>query len=158
MTAMTMNNQRITLLNASYEVLNSNLSMQKAARLLSLGKAIVEEADASGRFLRDWAWPRVLRLTYHVKVAYNRIYGPPRVSKRGVLVRDKHICAFDNCKNYAATIDHVLPRSRGGKNNWENLVAACTHCNHKKRNRTPEEAGMVLKWKGYVPTKAQLYA
>jgi 5-methylcytosine-specific restriction endonuclease McrA len=156
MTAMT--HQPITLLNASYEVLSANLSLQKAARLLSLGKATVEESDDSGRFLRDWAWPKVLRLTYHVKVAYNRIYGPPRVSKRGVLTRDQNVCAFGECKNHASTIDHVQPRSRGGQNTWQNLVAACSSCNHKKGNRTPQEAGMTLKWKPYVPTKAQLFS
>jgi hypothetical protein len=147
----------IVLLNASYEVLSPNLSVNKAARLLALGKAIVEES-VPGRFLGEWAWPKVLRLTYYVKVAHNRIYGPPRVSKRGVLVRDNYICAFDNCKNHAGTIDHVIPRSRGGKNTWQNLVAACSKCNHRKGNRTPEEAGMRLKWRGYVPTKAQLFS
>lgn len=146
--------QPITLLNASYEVLSANYSANKAARLLALGKAIVQET-VPDRFLGQWEYPKVLRLTYWVKVAHNKIHGPPRVSRRGVLIRDKFTCAY--CGKPGTTIDHVHPRSRGGKNTWQNLVTACGSCNHKKRNRTPEEAGMILLWKGYMPTKAQIF-
>lgn len=146
----------IRLLNASYEPLSENYSVHKAARLLALGKAIVEEG-VPGRFLGEWVYPKVLKLTYYVQIAYKKIYGAPRVSKRGVLERDQRICAFDKCQNIATTIDHVQPRSRGGKNTWQNLVAACSKCNHRKGNRTPQEAGMVLKWTPKVPAKAQLF-
>jgi hypothetical protein len=152
MTATT--TQPITLLNASYEVLDANYATNKAARLLALGKAIVQES-VPDRFLGQWEYPRVLRLTHWVRVAQNRIYGPPRVSKRLVLIRDKHTCAF--CGREGHTIDHIHPRSRGGQNTWQNLVTACTNCNHKKGSRTPKEAGMKLLWEPYVPTKAELY-
>jgi hypothetical protein len=154
MTAMTMNHEPITLLNASYEVLSANVTLQKAARLLSLGKATVEEA-VPGRQLGGWAWPKVLKLTYYVKIAHDKLYGAPRVSKRGVLLRDNRTCAY--CGEFASTIDHVHPRSRGGKNTWQNMVAACLSCNHKKGSRTPEEAHMTLKWEGYVPKRTALH-
>lgn len=56
--------------------------------------------------------------------------------------RDGHRCGY--CNRYANTIDHVMPRSRGGRNVWENVVAACGPCNHSKASRTPKEAGMRL--------------
>lgn len=151
MTAMA---QPITLLNASYEVLSARYTPQKAARLLSLDKATIEEADPD-RKLGQWDYPVVLRLKYFVKVAYEKLHGVQRVSKRGVLDRDHRRCAY-NLSHEATTIDHIFPRSRGGKNTWQNLVAACGPCNRKKRNRTPEEADMKLLITPFVPKKSQL--
>ena len=63
-------------------------------------------------------------------------------------------CVYCNSKN-ELTIDHVIPKSRGGKNTWENLVTCCKKCNAKKDNKTPKEAGMKLKVKLYRPTYQQ---
>lgn len=153
MTAMALA-QPITLLNASYEVLSARVTPQKAARLLALDKATIDQADPE-RKLGRWDYPVVLRLKYFVKVAYEKINGAPRVSKRGVLTRDNRRCAY-NLSHEATTIDHIFPRSRGGKNSWKNLVAACGPCNRRKRNRTPEEADMKLLVTPFVPTKQQL--
>jgi 5-methylcytosine-specific restriction endonuclease McrA len=65
-----------------------------------------------------------------------------RVTREGVMRRDGHTCAY--CCGRADTVDHVLPRSRGGGDNWFNLVAACQSCNGLKGDRTPQEAGMSL--------------
>lgn len=143
----------IRLLNASYEVLNENYRPNKAARLLALGKAVIEEADETRTF-GQWLYPKVLRLVKFVQISYDKLHGPPRVSKRGVLIRDNRTCAY--CGDHATTIDHVHPRSKGGKNTWQNMVAACLKCNHKKGSRTLEECGMTLQWKGYVPKRTQL--
>lgn len=141
----------IRLLNASYAVLDENYSLQKAARLLALGKAIVEEA-VTGRYLRPgWAYPKVIRLVKYVRVSYAKLYGTPRISKRGVLMRDNHVCAY--CGQAGHTVDHILPRSRGGGTSWMNLVAACQKCNGKKSDRTPEEAGMTLLVEPTVPRR-----
>lgn len=70
-------------------------------------------------------------------------------TRDGILTRDKHTCAY--CGGKATTIDHILPRSRGGGDTWMNLIAACTSCNGFKRDRTPDEAGMRLRWQPYVP-------
>ena len=144
----------IVLLNASYEPLAHNISMQRAARLLSKGKAVVHEAD-EGRFLRHWPWPKVLVLVQYVKVAYDKLYGPPPYSKRGVLTRDGHKCAYCR-RGGAGTIDHVQPRSKNGATSWLNCVASCLDCNGRKANRTPEEAGMKLLVTPYVPSRLAL--
>jgi len=69
-----------------------------------------------------------------------------RLSRRNIFVRDRHVCQYCGRRFARAelTIDHVVPRSRGGRDTWTNLVLACMACNLKKRNRTPEEAGMPL--------------
>ncbi len=72
-----------------------------------------------------------------VKVPYNR---HTAMSRRAVFARDGHRCGY--CGAPADSIDHVVPRSRGGSNVWENVIAACRACNLRKRDRTPEEAGM----------------
>jgi 5-methylcytosine-specific restriction endonuclease McrA len=71
------------------------------------------------------------------------------VSRRGVLRRDEHRCAY--CGGHAATVDHVLPRSRGGPDTWDNLVACCVRCNNLKGNRTPEEKGWTLRVRPRAP-------
>lgn len=154
--AISAKTRHIALLNASYEPLGM-LSMQKAARLLALGKAVVHEADESGRKLGSWAYPKILRLVRYVQVNYKKIYGTPQLTKRGILLRDNRICAY--CGGEANTIDHVIPRSRckGNPNTWLNTVSACFKCNNAKRDRTPEEAKMpLLHAKPFIPTRAQL--
>lgn len=83
--------------------------------------------------------------------------GPVRYSKRGVLARDCHRCAY--CGRRGTTIDHVLPRCQGGKSTWLNCVAACEKCNGAKKGRTPEQAGMkFLPGAGpFVPTRAEVW-
>jgi 5-methylcytosine-specific restriction endonuclease McrA len=71
-------------------------------------------------------------------------------SMTAVLRRDKNTCGY--CGDFATTVDHVLPRSRGGPNSWANLIAACLTCNQLKADATPEEAGMALLWQPRVPT------
>lgn len=79
--------------------------------------------------------------------------------KRAILVRDSYICAYqhrlgkkdkkgkpDGCTYKADTVDHIIPKSKGGPNTWTNLIAACKWCNNKKADRTPKEAGMKLLW------------
>lgn len=143
----------IVLLNASYEPLSTNVTLKRAARLLVKGKAVVLEG-AKGRFLRDWPWPKVLILVKYVRIAHDVLYQQPTVSRKGVLRRDGHRCAY--CGEYAGTIDHVLPKSRGGAMTWVNLVAACVRCNSNKKNRTPDEAGMPLRTKPHVPSRLAL--
>jgi 5-methylcytosine-specific restriction endonuclease McrA len=81
----------------------------------------------------------VIRLRYVVKVPYHR---KTSLSRRAVFARDNHRCQY--CGGVAESIDHVMPRSRGGQHAWENVVAACRKCNLGKRDRTPDEAGMRL--------------
>jgi 5-methylcytosine-specific restriction endonuclease McrA len=73
-------------------------------------------------------------------------------SKKNVLVRDGFICAYCGAKRQRLTIDHIIPKSKGGKANFENCVSSCKPCNNKKGDRTPREALMYLKVKAYQPT------
>jgi 5-methylcytosine-specific restriction endonuclease McrA len=136
------------LLNASYEPLCVIPLFRAVVLVLDERADIVEAGDGEVRSPSvSLPIPSVIRLRYFVRVPYRR--GHP-VSRRGVLSRDHHRCQY--CDKRADTIDHVLPRSRGGGHTWENLVAACRRCNHRKDDRTPEEAGMRLARQPVAPT------
>lgn len=95
----------------------------------------------------------VLIVPQHIrlKVAHKeRIWRVPAVSRREVLRRDKHMCQY--CGSIKKlTIDHVIPRSRGGTHTWDNVVTACERCNSRKGDRTPQEAGMLMRTKPKAP-------
>jgi 5-methylcytosine-specific restriction endonuclease McrA len=97
--------------------------------------------------------PRVVRLIHYVVTRW-RYHSGPGWSRGGVLARDRRRCGY--CGAHATTIDHVLPRSRGGRNSWLNTVAACGGCNQRKSDRTPAEAGMPLRITPAVPSWAAL--
>lgn len=128
------------VLNASFEPL-SVVSARRAVCLLLADKAELLEADEG--LIRSTSLtlpsPAVIRLAYMVRVPRHRIAA---ASRRAVFARDDHRCQY--CGARADSIDHVVPRSRGGGDGWDNLAAACRDCNSRKRNRTPIEAGMRL--------------
>lgn len=143
----------VLVLNADNTALHT-VSVKHAIGMLVREVAIVEEAR-EGEGIGPYPWPLVLRLVRYVKTAF--LYArPPGWTKRGVLKRDRHTCAY--CGAYAATVDHLLPQSRGGPNSWTNTVAACGPCNLAKANRTPAEAGMPLRLRAYAPSRAELTA
>lgn len=92
---------------------------------------------------RTFTLPSILRLLKRVRP---RRDAPVRFSRRNVYIRDKHKCQYCGVivDPKEITCDHVIPRSRGGKTSWENVVAACHDCNLKKGSRLPEEIGMRL--------------
>lgn len=136
--------QRLTLvLNASYEPINV-VSARRAITLVLRGAAYIE--DLSPYTIRTARLtipiPSVVRLrVYRRMPRQNRA-----VSRRNIMLRDRHTCQY--CGGVfapkALTLDHVIPRSRGGAGSWENLVACCYPCNNRKADRTPSEAGMPL--------------
>lgn len=135
----------VLVLNATYEPL-SVVSVKRAIVLLLKEKAeLVEAARAKLRSEHlSLPVPLVIRLVYFVKIP-RRISLP--VTRRGVLSRDNYTCQYCGAtplRKYL-TVDHVVPRSRGGKTTWENVVTACERCNGKKGNRTPAEANMKLR-------------
>lgn len=87
--------------------------------------------------------PRVLVLQAYARVPVGRI----RFSRHNIFVRDEHTCQYcgRDLPRKQLNLDHVVPRSQGGKTNWENVVASCIPCNVKKGGRTPRQAGMVLR-------------
>jgi 5-methylcytosine-specific restriction endonuclease McrA len=132
---------RTLVLNAGFEPL-AVVSFKRALVLVMNQKATIIAADAehpvwgsSGSYDR----PSVILLTRYVRIPSTRLIP---VSRRGVLRRDSQRCAY--CGGAANTIDHVLPRSRGGQDTWENLVACCLRCNNAKSDRTPGEMGWKL--------------
>ncbi len=131
---------RALVLNATYEPL-SVVSSRRALCLMIADKAEMIEADdvVFHSESLEFPSPAVVRLNYMVKAPRRRV---ANVSRRAVFVRDDYRCQY--CGSGADSIDHVIPRSRGGLDDWDNLAAACRSCNSTKRNRTPAEAGMRL--------------
>ncbi len=137
----------VLVLNAGYEPLH-RVSVHHAIHMLVRGVAVVEESVAGSTF-GPYPLPRVLRLVRYVAMRWRYRHGHvPACTKAGVRSRDGR-CAY--CGGPADTVDHVLPRSRGGASSWMNLVAACSPCNSRKADRTPAEAGMELLLTPYVP-------
>jgi 5-methylcytosine-specific restriction endonuclease McrA len=132
--------RRALVLNASYEPL-SIVSSRRAVCLLLAEKAELVECDEGVVRSANVSIPvpTVVRLRYMVRVPRRAVAA---VSRRAVFARDEYRCQY--CGARADSIDHVVPRSRGGSHVWENLAAACRPCNMKKRDRTPDEAGMRL--------------
>lgn len=134
---------RVLLLNASFEPL-AVVTSKRAICLLLAGKAeCLQEALEGAAFRSEnlsLPAPSVLRLSRYVRVPYRRAVP---MSRAGVLRRDGRRCAY--CTKRADTIDHVIPRSRGGAHSWENCVAACRACNARKADRLIDELGWTLR-------------
>lgn len=139
---------RTLVLNAGYEPL-AVVSFKRALVLVLNGKATVVAADAAHPVFgstRSWERPSVILLSRYVRIPVTRRVP---VSRRGVLRRDSQRCGY--CGRAASTIDHVVPRSRGGGDSWENLVACCLRCNNSKGDRTPAEMGWSLRTTPKMP-------
>jgi 5-methylcytosine-specific restriction endonuclease McrA len=93
-------------------------------------------------------WPSVIRLSRYINVPYKKVV----LTRKNILRRDLYKCSYCGRGDLPLTIDHVIPRARGGVDSWENLVCACTICNNKKGDRTPEEANMSLANRPFKPS------
>ena len=139
---------RVLVLNSDYTPLNVT-TIRRGFILVIKGKAEVLREDTQkivttvGEFIR----PLVIRLLNYVRFSSS----PLKLNRKRLYRRDDGQCVYCGNKK-GLTIDHVLPKSRGGKNTWTNLVTCCSPCNIKKGNRTPEEAGMKLRKKPYEPS------
>lgn len=139
---------RTLVLNAGFEPL-AVVSFKRALVLVMNGKASViarDEAHPVFGSSREWDRPSVILLSRYVRLPNGRSVP---VSRRGVLRRDAQRCGY--CGTHASTIDHVLPRSRGGADSWENLVACCLRCNNTKGDRTPQEMGWSMRVQPRAP-------
>ena len=142
--------QSVLLLNASYEPLKV-ISWQRAVSMFFLGKIeIVEEYEHQIRSVSVVIKaPAVVRLLSFVRIGRKS----PPLCRTNVLARDNFQCQYCG-KDLAAreaTMDHVIPRTQGGKSEWENIVCACSACNRRKGGRTPSEAHMTLRRKPIRP-------
>lgn len=131
----------VLVLNQNFEPLNV-CNLPRAFRLLFCAKAEVVEYDHQTIFTPRTSFqaPSVIRLQHQVRRPRPRV----RLSRREVFLRDRHTCQYCGRPSRDLTLDHVVPRHRGGTHSWENLVTACEICNHRKGGRTPDEARLRL--------------
>lgn len=144
--------ENVILLNQDYSFLRIinwkraiNLMVKEKVEVVKYTKDVLTNVDKTYYF----KIPKVLKLVYHIKNFYT---AKVKYSKRNVIVRDNFECAYCGHKAKKLTIDHVIPKSKGGKSVFENTVASCRECNNRKKDRTPREAGMKNHKKMYVPT------
>lgn len=134
--------RRVLLLNATYEPLTA-LPARRAIVLLICDKADAVHENPEGPVVHssgsEVTLPSVIRLRNYVRVPY-RARVP--MTRAALMHRDRYRCAY--CGAKAETIDHVIPRSRGGAHSWENCVASCAPCNHRKADRLLSELGWTL--------------
>ncbi|MFC4603241.1 HNH endonuclease [Rhodococcus kronopolitis] len=144
--------RRVLLLNATYEPLTA-LPVRRAVVLLVCDKAAAVHEDPLGQIIHSAEYslqvPSVIRLRNYVRVPY-RARIP--MTRAALMHRDRFRCAY--CGDKAETIDHVVPRSRGGGHSWENCVACCAPCNHRKADRLLSELGWTLR-AALVPPKGR---
>ena len=125
-------------------------TVRRAHVLVYKGKAeVIERLDkplrsSTGSFI----WPHVIRLVHYVRVprAIQR-----KISRRALFARDGWRCAYCGTTNGRLTLDHIVPRSKGGESIWENVVTACAPCNLRKGDRSLEQAGMALRTSPRAP-------
>lgn len=113
-------------------------NVQRAVILLYLGKAeLIAKCD--GKVLHSVSTtlpiPSIVRISMYVRIPYKKIV----LSRKNILRRDNHRCQYCGATDVSLTIDHIIPKARGGEDTWENLITACIRCNNKKGNKLPEE-------------------
>ena len=134
-------NQAVLVLNANFEPLNV-CTTRRALGLVISGKAeMMLNGRGTIRTVRvTYPRPSIIRLGHMVHRPRPRV----KLSKREIFRRDNHTCQYCGARSSRLTIDHVMPRARGGEHSWSNLVTACPACNVRKGGRTLHEAHMML--------------
>ena len=134
-------NRPVLVLNANYAPLQVcttrralGLLLKEKAAILINGRGIIHTSSI------DLLRPSVIRLSYMVYPPRPQV----RLSKQEIFRRDNYTCQYCGRKGGNLTVDHMIPRHRGGQHSWTNLVTACESCNHRKGGRTPQEARMTL--------------
>ena len=130
---------QVLVLNASYEPLNIT-TWRRAMVMMIKGKAESLEQDTSREIRRGTHLPTVIRLRQYGHVPFRQL----PLTRRNLFQRDHQTCQYCGSRDQPLSIDHVVPRSRGGSDTWENVTTACLSCNVRKGNRTPKEASMPL--------------
>ena len=144
----------VLVLNQNYEPLNV-CDTRRAVGMLIGGKAEIVE-NGRGELhsaSQTFPFPSVIRLSYLIRRPRPRV----KLTRREIFRRDGYRCQYCGLETHSLTMDHVVPRHRGGAHTWENLVSACPSCNRRKGGRTPEEAHMALLHVPYEPRPSNLY-
>lgn len=140
---------QVLVLNADYSAINI-CTVPKAFLLVFLNKAeLIAESDSAAlrTVSRAYACPVIIKLNRFVNIPYKRV----ELTRQNIFKRDHHQCQYCGKKS-SLTIDHILPKSRGGRTSWDNLITACKNCNSRKGHNLPEEAGMTLRQKPFRPS------
>lgn len=146
-----MNNSTLVL-NADDQPLNV-APVMRAFNLVYKGKAVVVTHDEDNPFVcatRSFKRPTIIRLTKWIYIPHRKSMP---LTRHNVFKRDGNRCVYCG-SGKKLTLDHVMPRSKGGKNTWNNLVTCCARCNSKKDDKTPKEAGLTIKTKPFAPSYA----
>jgi len=135
---------KVLVLNSSY-LPTGVINWKRGLKLLFMDKAdIIEPSSYKIRTVnREYIIPNVIKLKTYNNIAYMDY----KYCRTNIYKRDRYRCRYCNKSlktNNSITIDHIIPKSRGGKDTWENTVTSCVECNYKKKDLTPEEAGMKL--------------
>ena len=139
--------QTTLVLDQGYQPINA-VPWTKAMSYIAKNKVdILEEYETEVRF--NMGMPAVVRIKHRIDTSKKRI----KFSRQNVLARDKFRCQYCGVRGseIELTFDHVVPKSKGGRTEWENIVMACSACNAKKADKTPEQAGMKLRSRPYKP-------
>jgi 5-methylcytosine-specific restriction endonuclease McrA len=147
-------NNPVLVLNQNYEPLNV-CNVRRALVLIIDGKA--EVLECNGALIcspsHTFQSPSVIRLIYLIRRPRPRV----KLTRREVFIRDNYTCQYCGRQGHDLTIDHVIPRSKGGLHSWDNLVSACKPCNHRKGGKSLGEARMALKHAPYEPSPGVYY-
>jgi 5-methylcytosine-specific restriction endonuclease McrA len=132
---------RVLVLNASYEPINVCTVRRATVLLLKARAELLERGEGALHSERmELDRPCVIRLMRYVRIP--RDVHRRKITRKAVLARDAYTCQYCGREASGLTVDHVIPRSRGGSSDWENIVASCAPCNRKKGNRLPREISM----------------
>ncbi len=149
-----MTNLPVLVLNQNYEPLNI-CRARRAVVLLYRGKAEMLENGLGFIHSANYTFPlpSVIRIVYMIK----RPRPKRKLTRLEIFNRDKYTCQYCGKETQQLTLDHVIPRYKGGEHTWENVVSACIRCNRRKAGQTPEQAGMRLLCRPFPPRGNTLY-
>ena len=140
---------KVLVLNNDYTPLNVT-TLKRGVKLVYKGKAEIIYSIENNPIVcsyKNFNRPSVIRLKRFIFRPYRKVH----LSRSNIFIRDGYKCIYCGSEDNL-TIDHVIPKSRGGNNTWKNMVSCCGRCNVTKDNKTPEEANMNMLHKPYVPT------
>jgi len=148
-------NKAVLVLNQNYEPLNV-CNVRRAIVLVFDGKAEILEVHSTmlSSPSRVYPSPSVIRMVYLIHRPRPRV----KLTRREVFIRDHYTCQYCGRHAHDLTIDHVVPKSKGGPHAWENLVSACKTCNHRKGGKSLGEARMTLRKSPVEPRAGMYYA
>lgn len=140
--------EKVLVLNADYTPINVT-TVFRGFNLVTKGKAEILKSSETplSAGAKSFIRPLIIRLLNYVRYRVHKL----KINRHRLFKRDNHECVYCGSKKHL-TVDHILPKSKGGGNTWLNLVTCCSNCNRIKGDRTPEEANMKLRFKPYEPS------